>query len=240
MIEKIIHPAGTRGYAHHGWLDTHHTFSFGSYHNRDRMNFGALRVLNDDVIQGGHGFGLHGHKNMEIISIPLEGALAHDDNRGHTGVIRPHDVQVMSAGTGIMHTEHNYSTYEPVHFLQLWVLPESQELSPRYAQYSFDSRTWEDQFAVLVTSQQRQGRLWIHQQVVIARANLSTDSVVRYKLHNPGHGVYIFVIAGKVDVAGEILSARDGMGLRGASTLTFQGVEPCELLLIEVPMYDPL
>lgn len=235
-MKKSIHLAGKRGYADHGWLATYHTFSFGSYYNPYSMHFGALRVLNDDLLRGGSGFAVHGHENMEIISIPLQGALAHGDSHGHESIIRPNDVQVMSAGTGIMHTESNHSSYEPVNFLQLWILPKAQNLLPRYAQYSFDPKMWEDNVVLLVAPKHQQGKLWINQQAVIARAGLEAGSVVRYTLQNPGHGVYVFVIEGKASTAGVVLSKRDGMGVEGINELVCQGVARCDVLLIEVPM----
>jgi len=188
-------------------------------------------------LQGGSGFGAHGHKNMEIVSMPLHGALAHGDSTGHTSVIRPDDVQVMSAGTGIMHTERNHSAHEPVGFLQLWILPATQNLLPRYAQQSFDPKTWKNKFVFLVGSrQQQQGKLWINQQAVIARASLEAGKGASYALQTPGHGVYVFVIEGTVNVAEEVLGRRDGMGVEGVNQLVCQGLETCDLLLIEVPM----
>ncbi|MFM2428245.1 MAG: hypothetical protein RL012_129 [Bacteroidota bacterium] len=193
------------------------------------------------MLQGGGGFGAHGHENMEIISMPLQGALAHGDSTGHVSVIRPNDVQVMSAGTGIMHTERNRSAHEPVSFLQLWILPATQNLLPRYAQRSFDPKNWENKFTFLVRSRQRQqqGKLWINQQAVIARASLEAGKVVSYALQTPGHGVYVFVIEGRVSVAEEVLGRRDGMGVEGVDQLVCQGLETCDLLLIEVPMRLP-
>ena len=236
MTKKIVHPAGTRGHADYGWLATYHTFSFGSYHHPSRMNFGALRVLNDDVLQGGGGFGAHGHENMEIISIPLQGALAHGDSTGHTSVIRPNDVQVMSAGTGIMHTERNYSSHEPVSFLQLWILPETHNLSPRYVQHSFNPKAWSNHFYFLVGSRQQPSRLWINQQAFIARASVETGKTVCYTLQQPGHGIYLFVIEGQISVQEEVLGKRDGMGVEGIDLLVCQGIETSDVLLIEVPM----
>ena len=179
---------------------------------------------------------MHGHDNMEIISVPLQGALTHGDSAGHASIIRTNDVQVMSAGTGIMHTERNYSSHAPVSFLQLWILPEAQNLSPRYAQGNFDPNTWKNKFAFLVVPKQQQGKLWINQRAVIARTSLEMGKVARYALQVPGHGVYVFVIEGKASVAGELLGRRDGMGIEGANQLVFQGIETCDVLLIEVPM----
>ena len=233
---KVLHPAHTRGHADYGWLDTHHTFSFGSYHNPSRMHFGALRVLNDDVLQGGSGFGDHPHANMEIISIPLQGALAHQDSMGHTGIVRRGDVQVMSAGTGIVRAEYNQSAHTPVHFLQLWILPAMDNLSPRYAQHSFDARDWDNHFCILVGPRKQSGRLWIHQQAFIARARIAAHGTACYALQQSGNGVYVFMIEGKVGVAGEVLGRRDGMGVEGVSQLVFKGIEVSDVLLIELPM----
>src|SRR3569623_297216 len=231
IMKKYIDLANKRGYADYGWLVTHHTFSFGDYYNPHRMNFGALRVLNDDVLQGSGGFGVHGHKNMEIISIPLQGALLHGDDQGYTSIVRPNDVQVMSAGKGIMHKEQNHSSHQPVNFLQLWILPEAQNLPPRYAQYSFDPKIWENQFAFLIAPQKQQSKLWIHQQAVIARTSLTTGSTVSYTLQDPDHGVYIIVVEGKVSVEGVVLTRRDGMGVENINELTFQSIETCDMLL---------
>jgi quercetin 2,3-dioxygenase len=236
MIKKTSHPAGTRGHADYGWLTTYHTFSFGSYYDPYRMSFGKLRVLNDDVVQGGGGFGAHEHENMEIISIPLQGSLVHGDSTGRTSVIRPNEVQVMSAGTGIMHTERNHSSHEPVSFLQLWILPETQNLSPRYAQQSFDLTAWRNHFYFLVGPRQQQGGLWINQQAVIARASVEAGKTVCYTLQHANHGIYLFVIEGKMSVAEEVLHRRDGMGVEGVDQLVCQGITTSDVLLIEVPM----
>ena len=236
MLQKTMYPAGTRGHADYGWLSTYHTFSFGSYHNPYNTSFGALRVLNDDVLQGGGGFGAHGHENMEIISVPLQGALAHGDSTGHANIIKPNDVQVMSAGTGIVHTEYNHSSYESASFLQLWILPEAQNLSPRYAQHSFDPKAWKNIFYSLVGPRQQQGQLWINQQAFVARASIEAGKTACYRLQQPGHGVYLFVIEGKVGAAEEVLSKRDGMGVEGITQLACQSIESCDVLLIEVPI----
>lgn len=235
-MKKTLHPAASRGHADYGWLTTAHTFSFGSYYDPNNTHFGALRVLNDDVVQGGHGFEAHGHANMEIVSIPLQGALAHSDDKGYTSVIQPNDVQVMSAGTGIVHAEHNHATHAPVHFLQIWILPEQQNLPPRYDQHTFDPATWQNQWRPLVVPRKQQGKLWINQQAIIARASLEAGKVIDYPLQAPDHGVYVFVIEGQVSVAGEVLGQRDGMGIEEVNQLSLQGIVPCDVLLIEVPM----
>jgi len=235
-MKKKIYPADTRGHADYGWLSTYHTFSFGRYYDPHRMNFGALRVFNDDVLRGGGGFGMHGHKNMEIISIPLQGALAHSDSTGHVSVLEANDVQVMSAGTGIMHAEHNHSAYEPVAFLQLWILPATQNLAPRYAQHRFDPGLWENHFYFLVGPQEQQSKLWIHQQAFISRASVAIGKTTHYTLQQPGHGIFLFVIEGKVSVAEAVLSKRDGIGLEGVRQLSCQGIETADVLTIEVPL----
>ena len=235
-MKKTLHPAAKRGHANYGWLAAAYSFSFGSYYDPSKMQFGALRVLNDDVLQGGGGFEAHGHANMEIVSIPLQGALIHRDDQGHTSMIQPNDVQVMSAGTGIVHSEHNYSVHASVHLLQIWIFPEQQNLLPRYAQHSFAPTTWQNHLAPLVGSRQQQGKLWINQQAVIARASLAPGKVVNYALRAPDHGVYVFVIEGQASVAGEVLGRRDGMGIEDVNQLACKGLEPCDILLIEVPM----
>ena len=239
-MKKTLYLAAERGHAHYGWLAAAYSFSFGNYQDSSKMHFGALRVLNDDIIQGAGGFGAHGHANMEIVTVPLQGALVHGDDQGHKSVIRPDDVQVMSAGTGIVHSEHNDSVDEPVHLLQIWILPQAQDVPPRYAQHTFDPSTWHNQVVPLVTSRQQGGKLWINQQAVIARTNLEPGKVVNYPLHSPDHGVYIFVIEGQVKVEGEMLGRRDAMGVEEVNQVALQGVEPCDVLLIEVPMQRPV
>ncbi|MEM9417317.1 MAG: pirin family protein, partial [Bacteroidota bacterium] len=162
------------------------------------------------------------------------------DDQGHKSVIRPNDVQVMSAGTGIVHSEHNNSADEPVNLLQIWILPQAQAVSPRYAQYTFDPSTWHNQVAPLVTSQQQGGKLWINQQAVIARTSLEPGKVVNYPLQSSDHGVYIFVMEGQVKVEGEVLNRRDAIGIEEVNQLALQGVELCDVLLIEVPMQGPV
>ena len=235
-MKKTLRLSASRGHVDHGWLRSAHSFSFGSYYDPANIQFGALRVLNDDVIQGGSGFEPHGHANMEIVSIPLQGGLTHSDNQGHTQVVYPNDVQVMSAGTGIVHAEHNASATEPGNFLQLWMLPAQQDVPPRYAQHTFDPQSWQNQLAILVTSRQQGGKLWVHQQAVIARAGLAPGKVVDYALQAPDHGVYVFVIEGQVRVAGEALGRRDALGIWEVNQVTLQGMALCDVLLIEVPM----
>ncbi|MHA7878044.1 MAG: pirin family protein [Bacteroidota bacterium] len=235
-MKRKVYPAHQRGHFDHGWLSTYHTFSFGRYHNPHSMNFGALRVLNDDVLQGGGGFGAHGHENMEIISVPLQGALAHSDSMGHVHVIRPNDVQVMSAGTGIMHAEYNHSAHDLAGFLQLWILPETKNISPRYAQHRFSPKEWENNFRFLVGPKQQDYKLGIHQQAFVARASIEAGKTICYTLQRPAHGVYMFVIEGKVNAAGVVLNKRDGIGIEDTHQLVCLGVEACDVLVIEVPM----
>lgn len=227
-----------RGGGDYGWLHTRHTFSFGRYYDPEKIQFGALRVLNDDIVQGGGGFEAHGHDNMEIISIPLQGALIHRDSMGHSHIIRPNDVQVMSAGTGITHTEHNHDLHVPVSFLQLWILPEAQNLSPHYAQHTFDPKIWENKFQILVWPRKYSGKLKISQQAFIARMSLAIGKTASYTWQCPGHGVYVFVMEGKVRVAETLLGRRDGMGVTGTTQLCFDGIENSDVLLVEIPMHS--
>lgn len=235
-MASVLHRHHTRGHFDYGWMTTAHTFSFGQYDVPERRGFGALRVLNDDVLQGGRGFGAHEHKNMEIISIPLQGALVHSDNAGHTHVIRPNDVQVMSAGTGIVHSEYNHEAHATTSFLQLWILPAQQEVVPRYEQRTFSPPMWQNQVATLVAPAQCAGWLWIHQDARISRVSLEVGKTVNYPLSGPEHGLYVFVIEGRVDVEGTVLEKRDGYGMWEVNQASLTGVAPCEVLLIEVPM----
>lgn len=235
-MKTVLHEQHTRGHFDYGWLTTAHTFSFGQYDAPDRREFGTLRVLNDDVLQGGQGFDAHSHANMEIISIPLQGALTHRDNADHTSTIRPNDVQVMSAGTGIVHSEYNHEPHAVTSFLQLWILPIQQNVIPRYEQRTFSPKAWQNQIATLVTAGQQSDQLWIHQNAYISRASLEVDKVVNYPLHSPEHGVYVFVIEGKVSVGSITLSRRDGLGIWAVNQLSLRGVQACDVLLVEVPM----
>lgn len=235
-MKKIIHRAGSRGHFDHGWLKTWHTFSFAEYRNPDRTSFGALRVLNDDTIAPNTGFGTHPHRNMEIVTIPLEGTLAHRDSLGHEQTIRRNEVQVMTAGRGITHSEFNARDDEPVTLLQIWILPREANLTPRYAQKEFSPVERLNQFQLLVGPKSDQESLWIHQDAYFSLANISAGKTLSYPLRDSRHGVYLFVIKGTIDVADETLTDRDGLAVVGTADLRLTAKSEAEALVIEVPL----
>ena len=237
MSKTVIHRTETRGLADYGWLVSYHTFSFSSYHNPERMHFGALRVLNDDMVEEGKGFGTHPHDNMEIISIPLEGELEHQDNMGHVSIIRHGDIQVMSAGTGITHSEFNKNTDRKVKFLQIWVIPNQRNVNPRYDQTSLNLNDRHNKLQQILSPNPDNEGVWIHQNAWFHLgkfdANISTD----YTLKNKNNGVYAFIIQGRFTLNGIKLNTRDGLGIWETDTLNIQSTEPhSEILLMEVPM----
>ena len=234
-MKKTLHRADTRGRASFGWLESYHSFSFGHYHNPERMHFGALRVLNDDRVAPGRGFDTHSHRNMEIISIPLRGDLEHQDSMGNTSVIEVGDVQVMSAGTGVAHSEYNKNADQEVAFLQIWIIPDRSNVEPRYDQIRLEPGSlWNRWYTVLGPRGKHPG-LWIHQDAWFHLGDFETGQEPVYPLRDPGHGLYIFVIEGSVEVAGEVLHRRDGLGIEGAESLSFRILEPARVLLMEVP-----
>jgi redox-sensitive bicupin YhaK (pirin superfamily) len=235
-MQTIIHTADSRGQADHGWLQARHTFSFARYYDPRRMGFGALRVINDDIIAGGGGFPTHGHDNMEIITVPLEGGLAHKDSMGSSGVINAGDVQVMSAGTGLTHSEFNASDTETANTLQIWVLPDRQDVTPRYDQAAFDPAQRHNRWQLLVSPDGTDGSLWVHQQTWFSRARLDAGRSLDYALHRDNSGAYLFVIDGQVSVAGETVAARDGMGVQEAQQFNVLASRDSEVLLMEVPL----
>ncbi len=235
-MEKILHRANTRGRAEHGWLHSHHTFSFASYYNPERMGFGKLRVLNDDFVEPGQGFATHPHDNMEIVSIPLAGSLRHKDSMGNRHVIRHGEVQIMSAGTGIAHSEYNNSDTEQVNFLQIWVLPKKLNIQPRYGQQIFDPSARHNQFQALVAPDGRDGSLSINQDAYFSLADLEAGMTCAYTMNMPHNGVYMFLIDGQIEVTDEVLETRDALGLAGLPSVEIRAREKAELLCIEVPM----
>jgi len=235
-MKTILHKADSRGHADHGWLNSFHTFSFGGYMDPGRVHFGALRVLNDDTVAAGMGFGRHPHDNMEIISIATEGALEHGDTMGNKQVIRPGDVQVMSAGTGIQHSEKNHSSTEAVKFFQIWVFPNKKNVEPRYDQQHFDDDLLKNQLrTVLSPIGSNDGGVQIHQDAWFSMGKLEKGFTDRYKLKNEKNGVYALVIEGQVKINEQTLDRRDGMGIV-ADELTIEALENSQLLLMEVPM----
>jgi quercetin 2,3-dioxygenase len=234
-MEKIIYRSETRGKASYGWLNTRYSFSFANYYDPQRIHFGSLRVLNDDEIAGGTGFDLHPHDNMEIVTLVLEGELRHTDSMKNTEIIRPNEVQVMSAGTGIFHAEHNNLPDKTLKLFQVWVFPEKKNITPRYDQRFFDPEQRKNKWQALVGPQEGES-LMIHQQAWFSRADLQAGHKLNYRVHGPEQGMFLFVISGEVQVEGETLSDRDAIGLWGVSDIQLQTGKYAEVLLIEVPM----
>jgi hypothetical protein len=236
-MKTIIHKANTRGFADHGWLKSNHTFSFANYYNPERVHFGALRVLNDDYVAPGQGFGAHPHDNMEIVSIPLEGDLEHKDSMGNVAVIRNGDIQVMSAGSGVTHSEYNKSSNEPVKFLQIWIFPNKKNVAPRYDQISLNIAERQNRFQQIVSPNANDDGVWIHQEAWFHLGRFDKDFSLEYVLKRKGNGVYIFLLTGAVSVDGAELNHRDGMGIWEAEGFSLKSISNnTEVLLMEVPM----
>lgn len=238
MANQLIHKAATRGHADHGWLRTNHTFSFTDYYNPERVHFGALRVLNDDYIAGGMGFGTHPHDNMEIITIPLEGDLEHKDSMGNGTVIKHGDVQVMSAGTGITHSEYNHNKTKPVQLLQIWVFPNKRNVTPRYGQITLDVNQRHNKLQQILSPNSDDEGVWIHQDAWFHIGRFDQNFETTYTWKKQGNGVYVFVIKGDITVNGTALNERDGSGIWNTDTMTIQANSAnAELLIMEVPMH---
>jgi redox-sensitive bicupin YhaK (pirin superfamily) len=235
-MKTILHKEETRGHADHGWLDSHHTFSFADYYNPDRNHFGALRVLNDDRVEAGKGFGTHPHDNMEIVSIPLFGELEHKDSMGNHGVITTGEIQVMSAGTGIFHSEFNKNKDTEVRFLQIWILPNKKNVTPRYDQISIVDLTKPDELCQILSPNPNDQGVWIHQNAWFHIGELSEGWKGIYHLKDEKNGVYFFVIEGDVSVAGLSLNRRDGLGVYETESIEIIVSEQTKLLIMEVPM----
>ncbi len=235
-MNTVLHTAATRGHANHGWLDTHHTFSFANYMNPDRMHFGALRVLNDDIVDGGMGFGTHPHANMEIISIPLSGDLEHKDSMNNVAVIRQNDIQVMSAGTGIYHSEYNKNKDSKVNFLQIWVFPKQKDIEPRYDQITLESADRDNKLQQIVSPNKDAEGVWINQDAWFYLGNLKEGFSTNHKLNLKGNGIYAFVLKGDVSINGQTLNQRDGFGVWDVDSIDITADSDAELLLMEVPM----
>ena len=226
----------SRGFFDYDWLKTFHTFSFSSYFNTNRMNFGKLRVLNDDTISPAKGFGLHPHENMEIITIPLSGELRHHDNGGHSQVIKTGDVQVMSAGTGIWHSEFNNSESEDVSLLQIWIFPKVVDVEPRYDQKTYDIKDRKNKLQLLVSPEQSNGNLWINQDAWLSLTELDSGKSINYNNHKSGNGIFVFAIDGEVYIDGESIGKRDSIELQGVDETSIKAVKDSEVLIIEVPL----
>ncbi|MBB1148637.1 MULTISPECIES: pirin family protein [unclassified Myroides] len=239
MNNYILYPADTRGHADHGWLKSHHTFSFANYRNNDRVHFGVLRVLNDDFVAPGMGFGTHPHENMEIISIPLKGSLAHKDSMGHGETIQVNEIQVMSAGTGVQHSEFNPSETEASEFLQIWLFPHTLNVSPRYQQLPLDVANRKNNWDQILSPNPDDAGAWIHQNAWFHRADLDQNKELTYNVKDNSNGLYLFVLEGSITVNEHSLNRRDAIGIWDIENLTVHATTDAQLLLMEVPMELP-
>jgi len=235
-MKTVLHKANTRGSVNHGWLQSHHSFSFGNYHNQERMNFGVLRVLNDDVVAPGMGFGTHPHKNMEIISIPLEGDLEHKDSMENTTVIKQGDVQVMSAGTGIYHSEYNKNKDREVKFLQIWIIPNKKEVAPRYDQITLRNNDSKNKLVQILSPNINDDGIWIYQNTWFYLGDFEKEKELTYTLKDKLNGVYIFVLEGDARIENQNLNGRDGFGIWDTKKVSIKTNSNTKLLLMEVPM----
>lgn len=237
MAKTVFHPANERGHADHGWLNAHHSFSFAEYHDPSKVHFGALRVLNDDIVAPGMGFGRHPHDNMEIITIVLRGALEHKDSMGHAEAIHENEVQVMSAGTGVYHSEYNHYKDRDVNLLQIWLFPEKRNIQPRYDQKIFPAEGRLNTLQALVSPIDKDDEgLKINQQAWIYRTSLQQGKSLQHMLHTGGHGVYIFVIGGSISADGNTLNRRDAIGISGTDSVTLTATADSDVIILEVPM----
>lgn len=235
MENKVIHKASTRGLADHGWLKSRQTFSFAGYYDPQRIHFGALRVLNDDTVEGGRGFGEHPHDNMEIISIPLEGELVHKDSMGNQAVIKEGEIQVMSAGTGIYHSEYNHNPGEPVKFLQIWLFPNKRNVQPRYDQVKIDTAE-RNVFHQILSPNADDSGVWIYQNAWFHIGSFDAGQEVSYQLKDKENGVYAFILNGSAEINGTQLDERDGLGISNTESLNIKASTDARILLMEVPM----
>ncbi|MCM4166631.1 Quercetin 2,3-dioxygenase [Arenibacter antarcticus] len=236
-MKTVLHKSDTRGNADHGWLKSRHTFSFANYQDPERMNFGVLRVLNDDTVSESRGFGTHPHRDMEIVSIPLEGDLKHQDNMGNETIIRSGDIQVMSAGTGVMHSEYNNNPDKPVKFLQIWVIPNKQNVEPRYDQITLNTADRKNKLQQVLSPNTDDAGIWAHQNAWFNMTNLDKGKELQYRLNDAdNNGVYAFILKGDATINGQDLNERDGFGVWDTETLDIKADSDTEILLMEVPM----
>lgn len=235
-MKTILHRASERGFADYGWLKTHYSFSFADYYDPNKTHFGALRVLNDDIIKGGSGFGTHPHRNMEIVTIPLSGALAHRDSLGNSGVIRAGEAQAMSAGRGIAHSEFNPSPTEDVSLLQIWVFPKVKDIEPRYEQKFFPESERNNRFQIIASPDRASGGLWINQDAYFSLGDFDSHQTIAFKMNDVARGVYLFTIEGAIEVGAVALKTRDAIGVWETEAIEIKILERAKLLAIEVPM----
>ena len=236
MENTVLHKANTRGEANHGWLKSFHTFSFANYYNPERMHFGVLRVLNDDYVQAGMGFGTHPHDNMEIISIPLEGDLEHRDSMGNIAVIKNGDIHVMSAGSGITHSEFNKNQNAAVKFLQIWVFPNKKNVTPRYDQITLKAEDRKNKLQQIVSPNPKDAGVWLHQDAWFHLGALDTGTKLNYTIKKEGNGLYVFVLSGAIKINNQALETRDGMGIWNTKDFSIEATATAEILLMDVPM----
>jgi len=237
-MNKVLHPAQSRGFADHGWLKSFHSFSFANYYNPQKMHFGVLRVLNDDEVAPSMGFGTHPHDNMEIISIPLSGELKHKDSMGNEAVIKTGEIQVMSAGTGIEHSEFNASTTHPVKFLQIWLFPNKKNVTPRYDQIQLPDLAKYNELHQVLSPNVEDAGVWIHQNAWFHMGTFDAGNTQSYALNDSRNGLYLFIIEGSIEIEGETLGARDSIGLSDLNEISFTSVRAStRVLLMEVPMH---
>ncbi len=238
-MKTLYHSADSRGFANHGWLKSFHSFSFANWQNPEKIHFGALRVLNDDTVSEGMGFGTHPHRDMEIISIPLEGDLEHKDSMGTTSVIRNGEIQVMSAGTGVYHSEYNKNKDEAVKFLQIWIFPREVNLTPRYDQISIKEGEKLNDFQQILSPNQDDEGVWIHQDAWFNLAKFEKGFSKEYQFNKSGNGVYVFVLKGSAKIGDKELNTRDALGIWDTESFTLEATEDAEILLMEIPMELP-
>jgi hypothetical protein len=236
MSNTVLHKADTRGDANHGWLHSKHTFSFANYYNPERMHFGVLRVLNDDIVAAGMGFGTHPHDNMEIISIPLEGDLEHKDSMGNVAVIKNGDIQVMSAGTGIQHSEYNKNKESQVKFLQIWVFPNQKNVIPRYDQITLNTIDRKNKLQQIVSPSPDDAGVWVHQNAWFHLADFDKGVSTEYQFKGKGNGLYVFNLKGDLKINDQVINTRDGLGIWDTVAVTITAESDSEFLLMEVPM----
>jgi redox-sensitive bicupin YhaK (pirin superfamily) len=237
MAQYVFHPSDSRGHANHGWLNAHHTFSFANYYDPQRMHFGVLRVLNDDLIDGGEGFGAHPHDNMEIITIPLAGAIAHKDSMGNSAQITAGEIQVMSAGTGVSHSEFNALKDVTLNLLQIWLFPNKKNVTPRYDQMPLNVEARHNNFQQILSPNADDEGVWIHQDAWFSLGEFDEGFETEYQIKRAGNGVYAFVIKGTVEIDGKTLETRDGLGIWDAGKINFKALTAdAEVLLMDVPM----
>ena len=234
MMKKVFHAANSRGHADHGWLNAKHSFSFASWHNPERIHFGMLRVLNDDIVAGGMGFGKHPHDNMEIITIPLAGSIQHEDSMGFSEVIHAGEVQVLSAGTGIYHSEYNPSPDQELNLFQIWIFPKQKQVEPRYAQRKYELNA--DTFTELVGPEESGISTWIHQDAWLSMGAFKAGSSQEYQLKKQGNGIYLMLVEGQIKIGDQLLTQRDAIGISQTNQIQIEIEANAKILVIEVPM----